>query len=83
MVQRAKLRLWFGRTYPRSLWCGNKYIIMAARIPTQQSVTVGSKRHHWAAKPFQALPKSNCLMDSPFVLRHLTVCSKVLSLRYK
>ncbi len=65
-----KMSLWFGGTCPIGLWCANKHRIMAARIPTPQSVTVGTEGHHFLAKPFEALPKSNCLAENPF-----TVCT--------
>lgn len=38
--------LWFGGTDPMGLWQSNEHIIMATRIPTLQSVTLGTKRHH-------------------------------------
>lgn len=36
----------FGWIYPTSFWCGIVYVIMATRIPTPQSVIVGTKRHY-------------------------------------
>lgn len=46
MRAKKKMCLWFGGTDPLGLQCGNKHIIMAIHVPTPQSVTVGTKRHH-------------------------------------
>lgn len=77
----TKLCPWFGGTYPMCLWCGNKHIIMATRIPTpvchcgKQEASLGSNA---------SLPKSNCLVENPFSpLRHLTVWTNVVSFCYK
>lgn len=44
---------------------------MATHIPTSQCVTVGTKRHPQAAKPVQAGPKCNCLLEKPLWLLKL------------
>lgn len=67
-----KMYLWFGWTYLCGLWC-NVHIIMATHIPEPQSATASTKRHHLAAKPLQALPKSNCLVENPLPLCPLAV----------
>lgn len=63
----------FEGTYPMDLWCGKEHIIMATRIPAPQSVT-GYQEASLGSKAFQAVAKSNCLVENPFAPCHLAVC---------